>query len=131
MLAQNPQGCVCVVFFSLSSFGPINTIWSTCSYMHEINFSNHLQNCKHQICGDAAGFEDAKNACCRVPSIDEGWSGNICKRGASICSNSRSNVFFDGLHPTETVNAIIANKAYYSNSRAEVYPMNIMQLSQL
>ncbi|XP_027066321.1 GDSL esterase/lipase At1g29670 [Coffea arabica] len=77
------------------------------------------------------GFEDAKNACCKVPSIEEGGTGTLCKRGGSICSNRRSNVFFDGLHPTETVNAIIANKAYYSNSRAEVYPMNIKQLSQI
>ncbi|KAL3534584.1 hypothetical protein ACH5RR_003045 [Cinchona calisaya] len=77
------------------------------------------------------GFKDAKNACCKVPSIEEGGTGPLCKRGGSICSNRKTNVFFDGLHPTEAVNFVIANKAYYSNSRAEVYPINIKQLSQI
>nr|GMD76137.1 GDSL esterase/lipase At1g29670-like [Ipomoea batatas] len=77
------------------------------------------------------GFVDANNACCEVPSIDEGGNGILCKKGGSICANRSNHVFFDGLHPTEAVNAVIARKAYTSIRKTEVYPMNVKQLSQI
>ncbi|PIN19027.1 Triacylglycerol lipase [Handroanthus impetiginosus] len=77
------------------------------------------------------GFRDSTNACCEVTNISEGGTGILCKRGGSICTNRRDFVFFDGLHPTEAVNVIIANKALLSNLQAEVYPYNVRHLSQI
>ena len=48
-----------------------------------------------------------------------------------MCQNRSSYVFFDGLHPTEAVNAIIASRAYKSNDSDFVYPTNIKQLAYL
>nr|GMD78115.1 GDSL esterase/lipase At1g29670-like [Ipomoea batatas] len=74
---------------------------------------------------------DASNACCEVPSIDEGGNGILCKKEGSICANRSNHVFFDALHPTEAVNTVIARKAYTSIRKTEVYPMNVKQLSQI
>lgn len=77
------------------------------------------------------GFNNTGTSCCEVATINEGGTGILCKRGGSICKNRSSHVFFDGLHPTEAVNLVIANKAYASNHKAEVYPMNLKQLSEI
>ncbi|KAL2538805.1 GDSL esterase/lipase [Forsythia ovata] len=77
------------------------------------------------------GFSNARSSCCEVATINEGGSGILCKRGGSICTNRSAHVFFDGLHPTEAVNLVIATKAYASNFKAEVYPMNLKQLSEI
>ncbi|KAF2282847.1 hypothetical protein GH714_043183 [Hevea brasiliensis] len=71
------------------------------------------------------GFEDTSNACCEVGS--EG--GTLCKRDGKICEERSSHVFFDGLHPTEAVNILIATKAFNSIDKTEIYPMNIKQLA--
>ncbi|KAK3008635.1 hypothetical protein RJ639_013444 [Escallonia herrerae] len=71
------------------------------------------------------GFNDTSSACCEV------GNGILCKRGGSTCENRSSYVYFDGLHPTEAVNVVLAAKAYASNLNAEVYPMNVEQLAKL
>ncbi|KAK3008042.1 hypothetical protein RJ639_014937 [Escallonia herrerae] len=71
------------------------------------------------------GFNDTSSACCEV------GNGILCKRGGSTCANRSSYVYFDGLHPTEAVNVVLASKAYASNRNAEVYPMNVEQLTKL
>ncbi|KAG6390329.1 hypothetical protein SASPL_148061 [Salvia splendens] len=77
------------------------------------------------------GFRDASNSCCEVRQVSEGGTGILCKRGGSICSNRSEYVFFDGLHPTQAVNEVIATKAFSSLIRDEVYPFNVDKLSQL
>ncbi|KAI3464430.1 hypothetical protein Pfo_021093 [Paulownia fortunei] len=77
------------------------------------------------------GFHDANNSCCEVAKISEGGTGVLCKRGGSICTNRSEYVYFDGLHPTEAVNVVIATKAFTSNLKAEVYPFNVKQLSEI
>ncbi|XP_057793486.1 GDSL esterase/lipase At1g29670-like [Salvia miltiorrhiza] len=77
------------------------------------------------------GFRDASSSCCEVRQVSEGGTGILCKRGGSICTNRSEYVFFDGLHPTEAVNDIIATKAFSSLLRAEVYPYNVRKLSQI
>ncbi|XP_059454492.1 GDSL esterase/lipase At1g29670-like isoform X2 [Corylus avellana] len=74
------------------------------------------------------GFKDASRSCCEVASMNEGGNGILCKRGGQACAERSSHVFFDGLHPTEAVNAQIASKAYESNLKTEVYPTNIKNL---
>lgn len=60
--------------------------------------------------------------------LNEGGNGVLCKRGGQVCADRNSHVFFDGLHPTEAVNVQIANKAFASNLKSEVYPTNIQQM---
>ncbi|KAL5728948.1 hypothetical protein ACHQM5_001967 [Ranunculus cassubicifolius] len=79
----------------------------------------------------ANGFNDINNACCEVPSLAEGGNGLLCKRNGSTCDDRRGHVFFDGLHPTEKVNCIIARKAWTSRLPTEVYPINVGELVKL
>ncbi|KAI8550897.1 hypothetical protein RHMOL_Rhmol06G0143100 [Rhododendron molle] len=72
------------------------------------------------------GFSDASNPCCEVATI-----GVLCKRGGSTCAKRTHHVFFDGLHPTEAVNELIARNAYASNLENEVYPVNIKELVRM
>ncbi|KAL8110924.1 GDSL esterase/lipase At1g29670-like isoform X2 [Apium graveolens] len=77
------------------------------------------------------GFTDATQPCCRVPSLEEGGNGISCKRGGSTCEDRSKHVYFDGLHPTEAVNVVLATKAFASNSTNEVFPFNIRELAQI
>ncbi|XP_043687892.1 GDSL esterase/lipase At1g29670-like [Telopea speciosissima] len=72
------------------------------------------------------GFNDIRNACCELNE-----SGVLCKRGGKACGDRNSHVFFDGLHPTEAVNKLIAKSAYDSSSSVETYPMNVQALAKL
>lgn len=74
------------------------------------------------------GFTYAEEPCCEVLSLEEGGNGILCKQGGPVCSNRSSHVFFDGLHPSEAVNARISAKAFTSDLKAEVYPFNIQHL---
>ncbi|KAK1554017.1 hypothetical protein Q3G72_006694 [Acer saccharum] len=79
----------------------------------------------------STGFKDTSNACCKVESQSEGGNGILCKRGGEVCAERSHHVFFDGLHPTEAVNVHIANKAFHSYYKNEVYPINVNQLAKL
>ncbi|KAK6939800.1 GDSL lipase/esterase [Dillenia turbinata] len=70
------------------------------------------------------GFIDARNPCCEVMG-----QGIVCKRGGGVCRNRSSYVFFDGIHSTEAVNVVLADKAYSSDAKSQVYPINIHQLA--
>ncbi|KAL5559984.1 hypothetical protein UlMin_036195 [Ulmus minor] len=76
------------------------------------------------------GFRETNRPCCEVATVHEGGNGVMCKKGGQVCANRSSHVFFDGLHPTEAVNILLANKAYASTSLTEVYPTNIQQLAK-
>lgn len=77
------------------------------------------------------GFSDTKNPCCEVATIQEGGTGTLCKKDGSVCSGRNANVYFDGLHPTEAVNIVLADKAFSSNLIDEVYPTNVNFLSKV
>lgn len=77
------------------------------------------------------GFRDASTACCEVASIGGSKSGTLCKRGGSTCANRNTHVFFDGIHPTEAVNKLIAKSAYASNLTTLVYPINVKHLARV
>ncbi|CAK9153449.1 unnamed protein product [Ilex paraguariensis] len=80
---------------------------------------------------DSKDFGDASTPCCEVASIEEGGTGVLCKKGGSTCTNRSTHIFFDGLHPTEAVNVVLATKAYASNLKAVVYPINVKQLASI
>ncbi|XP_058074097.1 GDSL esterase/lipase At1g29670-like [Magnolia sinica] len=73
------------------------------------------------------GFKETRKACCERSS-NKTSGGVMCERGGRTCGDRASYVFFDGLHPTDAVNKWIAKKAYGSNRKSEVYPINVKQL---
>ncbi|KAL3638760.1 hypothetical protein CASFOL_016667 [Castilleja foliolosa] len=77
------------------------------------------------------GFRNVNSTCCEVTPISEGGTGVLCRRGGLVCRNRKKYVYFDGLHPTEAVNVIIANKAFASIKKNEVYPHNVKKLSEI
>uniref|UniRef100_A0A0E0LCN4 GDSL esterase/lipase n=1 Tax=Oryza punctata TaxID=4537 RepID=A0A0E0LCN4_ORYPU len=72
------------------------------------------------------GIRKTSRACCEVSR-----GGVLCQKGGPICSDRTKYAFFDGLHPTDVVNARLARKAYGSNSPDEVYPINVKKLAML
>ncbi|KAL2893678.1 hypothetical protein RDABS01_009587 [Bienertia sinuspersici] len=76
----------------------------------------------------ARGFSNAASPCCELLKVK--GAGLLCKEGGQVCSNRSSYVYFDGQHNTEAVNAIIAAKAFSSNRKSEVYPLNLQMLAQ-
>ncbi|KAJ0086429.1 hypothetical protein Patl1_07880 [Pistacia atlantica] len=60
------------------------------------------------------GFEDERNACCET-------EGGKCRKDGEVCDKRDKYVFFDGLHPTEATNKIIATKAFNSFHKNEVF----------
>ncbi|MCD7470267.1 hypothetical protein HAX54_009991 [Datura stramonium] len=74
------------------------------------------------------GFDNTKDPCCEVTTIKEGGNETLCKKGGQACPNRNKFVWFDGLHPTEAVNIVLANKAFSSDLKYEVYPTNVKTL---
>uniref|UniRef100_A0A0E0AAX8 GDSL esterase/lipase n=1 Tax=Oryza glumipatula TaxID=40148 RepID=A0A0E0AAX8_9ORYZ len=72
------------------------------------------------------GIRKTSRACCEVSR-----GGVLCQKGGPICSDRTKYAFFDGLHPTDVVNARLARKAYGSNSPDKVYPINVKKLAML
>ncbi|KAK1290835.1 GDSL esterase/lipase [Acorus calamus] len=70
-------------------------------------------------------FAEVKQPCCKVSS------NGLCERGGSVCQSRNSYLYFDGIHVTDAVNALIARKAYETNSIIEAYPINVKQLARL
>ena len=76
---------------------------------------------------DFSGIREAYLPCCSEMSS----SGVLCRKGGPICRDRTKYVFFDGLHPTDVVNARIARKGYGSGSTQEAYPINVKKLAML
>lgn len=74
------------------------------------------------------GFVNVNCSCCQVSELAKGV---LCKRGGSVYKNRNEYVYFDGLHPTEHVNVLLASKGFNSNLTNEVYPFNILKLSEM
>jgi len=55
----------------------------------------------------------------------------LCKKQGPVCRDRTEYVFFDGLHPTDAVNARIARKGYGSSSPDHAYPINVKKLAML
>ncbi|XP_051199668.1 GDSL esterase/lipase At1g29670 [Lolium perenne] len=73
------------------------------------------------------GITETYKPCCS----EMGPSGVLCRKGGPICSDRNEYLFFDGLHPTDVVNAWISRKGYGSVSPEEAYPINVKMLAML
>jgi len=78
---------------------------------------------------DFSGIMEAYLPCCS--ELTRQSSGALCLKGGPICMDRTKYVFFDGLHPTDVVNARIARKGYGSESTEEAYPINVKKLAML
>ncbi|KAL8228061.1 hypothetical protein R6Q57_015645 [Mikania cordata] len=63
--------------------------------------------------------------CCRVK---ENWQ---CVPESAPCPVREWSIFFDGYHPTEICNIMIAKRSYTSSSQVDAYPFDIKHLAQL
>lgn len=74
-----------------------------------------------------AGFTVPNSACCG----NGRYGGDLtCLPLEQPCKNRDQYIFWDSFHPTQAVNAIIAESCY-SESGTECYPISIYQLAQL
>ncbi|KAL4310572.1 hypothetical protein GQ457_01G049290 [Hibiscus cannabinus] len=64
--------------------------------------------------------------CCEMG----GGGGELCIPNSTPCSERSRYVFWDGVHPAEAWNKIIAESAYSSKSSVEASPFNIQQLAK-
>ncbi|KAJ4809997.1 GDSL esterase/lipase [Rhynchospora pubera] len=74
------------------------------------------------------GFSVLDRGCCGIEQNYE-WQFT-CLPLSTPCPNRNQYVFWDAFHPTESVNLILAQKAYTGN-QTDVYPINVQQLAQL
>ncbi|KAJ8644928.1 hypothetical protein MRB53_006676 [Persea americana] len=145
VLSVQVMGCIPVVRASLASNGscmePLNEA--------AILFNSQLKSLVHTITPQmpgsnlvfvnsyqiiksfmddpkSKGMKETRKACCQTDVV-----GILCKRGGQTCTDRDAHLFFDGLHPTDIVNAWIAKKAYGSNFDTDVYPFNVSQLASL
>ncbi|KAF8652045.1 hypothetical protein HU200_062988 [Digitaria exilis] len=74
------------------------------------------------------GVRETGRACCEMSRRS---SGVLCRKRGPVCRDRTEYVFFDGLHPTDAVNARIARKGYGSSSPEHAYPINVKKLAML
>lgn len=89
-----------------------------------------LTDCDKSFLFTYTGFDDTKHSCCELTTIKEGGTETLCKTGGHVCSSRSKYVWFDGLHPTEAVNVVLANKVFTSDLQVEVYPTNVKNLAE-
>ncbi|KAK8506390.1 hypothetical protein V6N13_016406 [Hibiscus sabdariffa] len=66
------------------------------------------------------------SACCQT----RGHAGELCLPDSKPCDDRNRYVFWDGVHPTDTWNEIVANSVYGSEKPEVAQPFNIQKLAQ-
>ncbi|KAE8660284.1 GDSL-like Lipase/Acylhydrolase superfamily protein, putative isoform 2 [Hibiscus syriacus] len=74
--------------------------------------------------GNPAGLV-TNSSCCQTG----GGDGELCHPNSKPCRNPRQYLFWDGAHPTEVWNEMIAKSAYDSEKPEEANPFNIRKLA--
>ncbi|KAK9051621.1 hypothetical protein SSX86_028248 [Deinandra increscens subsp. villosa] len=76
-------------------------------------------------CLDFADVPLPNNPCCKLREDGQ------CVANSSPCLVRALSLFFDGFHPTETSNTLIATRSYITVSPADTYPYDISHLARL
>ncbi|KAF3678991.1 hypothetical protein T459_05204 [Capsicum annuum] len=76
----------------------------------------------------SVGITNLREPCCEI-SVTKGEGQ--CKRGGGACSDRTARFFWDGFHPSEAPNKVIAERAYTAFLSTDAYPFDISQLAQL
>ncbi|KAG6738681.1 GDSL esterase/lipase At1g71250 [Populus alba] len=71
------------------------------------------------------GFSVVDKGCC---GIGRNQGQITCLPWVVPCSNRNTYVFWDAFHPTEAVNAILAQRAF-NGSQRDCYPINVQQMT--
>lgn len=66
------------------------------------------------------------SSCCTAG----GGGGELCMRNSKPCSSPRRYLFWDGVHPTDAWNQVVAKSAYSTDSPHEAHPFNIKKLAE-
>ncbi|GMI74207.1 hypothetical protein like AT1G29660 [Hibiscus trionum] len=74
--------------------------------------------------GSAAGLV-ADSSCCQTG----GGGGELCLPNSKPCDNRNQYVFWDGVHPSDAWNELVAKSAYGSEKPEEAQPFNIQKLA--
>ncbi|PKI77901.1 hypothetical protein CRG98_001693 [Punica granatum] len=71
------------------------------------------------------GFEVTSDACCGLGRYN-GWI--MCLSPEMACVNASSHIWWDQFHPTDAVNAILADNVWNGSHTNMCYPMNLEQM---
>ncbi|GMY30551.1 GDSL esterase/lipase At5g08460 [Fagus crenata] len=71
---------------------------------------------------ESYGFNDTTNACCGLGEY-RGWI--LCLSPEMACSNASNHIWWDQFHPTDAVNAILADNVWNGQHTKMCYPMHL------
>ncbi|XP_022738165.1 GDSL esterase/lipase At1g71691-like [Durio zibethinus] len=71
------------------------------------------------------GFNATTDACCGLGKY-KGWI--MCMSGEMACPNASNHIWWDQFHPTDAVNAILADNVWSSRHTEMCYPMNLEKI---
>ncbi|CAN4127236.1 unnamed protein product [Withania somnifera] len=74
---------------------------------------------------DLYGFNVTDEACCGLGEY-KGWI--MCISPEMACNNASSHIWWDQFHPTDAVNAILADNVWSSLHTPMCYPMNLQEM---
>ena len=75
----------------------------------------------YKLCS-CSGFDDTTNACCGLGEY-RGWI--LCLSPEMACSNASNHIWWDQFHPTDAVNAILADNVWNGRHTKMCYPMHL------
>ncbi|KAK4359016.1 hypothetical protein RND71_021245 [Anisodus tanguticus] len=128
VMSVYPNGCSPMVLARVPIpplTGCVETV-NIALHIYNTNLRSLLDNLTQKM----PGFDNTINPCCEVTTIKEGGNETLCKNGGHACPSRTKFVWFDGLHPTEAVNIVLANKAFASDLDSDVYPTNVKKLME-
>ncbi|KAM6552299.1 hypothetical protein CsatB_002107 [Cannabis sativa] len=98
----------------------LNTKFSDAKFIFVNTFQMHSSDDLSSL-----GFTNFNETCCPTTSI------GFCIPSSTTCKNRTSYVFWDKVHPSETLNKYTATRSYTSLHPSDNYPIDIKQLAQL
>ncbi|PSS02976.1 GDSL esterase/lipase [Actinidia chinensis var. chinensis] len=75
----------------------------------------------------AAGFTVANETCCATSMLTKGR----CNPNTVPCPDRSKYVFWDGFHPTDKTNVLVASRAYKAQTPFDAHPLDIGALARL